>query len=586
MKKYIIAFLAVFIATLIAGCSHSSKKEGANWIWKSDEVALQFSRDLSQLYPSFGSYLGLREFDDKAEPLDLGIEEKSKEIHEVWLAKIERMLESETDPNLKIDYTILRDAIKESLESIALDEKYKVLIFRAGTRSVFGNLMGLINDQSPKERKAAGVERFKKMVRGFGEYKPYLVAAQEFSEWQLKKWRRGAFFPFRGEVEKYLSESESYQNGIEQILSQSGRDDWKEDFVAFKKRAKAYDQFVRERILPFARKSPRLPREIYILSLKQIGFDATPEELIALGQDGYKKLYKEFEERARKLAKKYSISSHSPKDVVIHLKQAQVTKPEEVRMLYQSAIDRLSKILKEKDYVTLPKTPAKFRLAGEAESKAQPVPHLNTPPLINNQGERPEFIIPTSKDGKLTSDDFSHAYIAINLAAHEARPGHDLQFSRILDEGSSLIRNHFAFNSVNAEGWGLYAEDLMFPYYNEEEQFFAIQMRLWRMARAFLDPQVQLGKIGKAQVIKVFHEELGVSKEMAQMEYDRYAFRSPGQAPAYYYGYRLILDSKERLKERFKDQWSEKCFHDTLLSYGLLPLKLSEKLMMETMTCN
>lgn len=46
----------------------------------------------------------------------------------------------------------------------------------------------------------------------------------------------------------------------------------------------------------------------------------------------------------------------------------------------------------------------------------------------------------------------------------------------------------FAFNSVNVEGWGLYAEAEMKPFEPLDGQLIALQHRLLRAARAFLDP--------------------------------------------------------------------------------------------------
>ena len=44
----------------------------------------------------------------------------------------------------------------------------------------------------------------------------------------------------------------------------------------------------------------------------------------------------------------------------------------------------------------------------------------------------------------------------MTLTAHEARPGHEMQFAKIIEAGVSVARALFAFNSTNVEGWGLY----------------------------------------------------------------------------------------------------------------------------------
>jgi len=44
------------------------------------------------------------------------------------------------------------------------------------------------------------------------------------------------------------------------------------------------------------------------------------------------------------------------------------------------------------------------------------------------------------------------------MTAHEARPGHELQFAAMVERGVSIAAPHSPSNSTNAEGWGLYAE--------------------------------------------------------------------------------------------------------------------------------
>ena len=242
-------------------------------------------------------------------------------------------------------------------------------------------------------------------------------------------------------------------------------------------------------------------------------------------------------------------------------------------------------VIQKNHLVTLPAKPLKIRLAGDAESAASPVPHLNPPPLVNNQGERPEFVVPTSSTGNLPYDDFSYKAAALVLTAHEGRPGHDLQFSSMLDNQVSIVRARYAFNSVNVEGWGLYAEDLVYPYLPLESQMVALQTRLWRIARMFLEPQIQLGKIQPERVIQLFTEELGVSREMAQLELNRYTFVKPGQAPTYYYGLLKLKGVRDAAIQALGKRFQLKCFNDAVLSVGLVPLEMVSKRLTSQLSC-
>jgi hypothetical protein len=83
------------------------------------------------------------------------------------------------------------------------------------------------------------------------------------------------------------------------------------------------------------------------------------------------------------------------------------------------------------------------------------------PRLIGNTGEFPYFVLPAlqpNEDGNIeASDDLAYA-TTWTLTAHEARPGHEMQFSSMIEGGVSITRVVFAFNSANVEGWALYAE--------------------------------------------------------------------------------------------------------------------------------
>ena len=199
-----------------------------------------------------------------------------------------------------------------------------------------------------------------------------------------------------------------------------------------------------------------------------------------------------------------------------------------------------------------------IRLATEAESAASPAPHIDPPRLVGNTGEPAEFVLPTSNPNAepgAVMDDFNYDAIAWTLTAHEARPGHELQFARMLERGVSTARVVFAFNSANVEGWALYAEAVMKKYLPLEGQIGALQMRMMREARAFLDPMLNLGLIEPDAAQRFLMEEVLLSEPMAKQEVDRYTFQAPGQATAYFYGYSRLNALRTRtelaLPERF-----------------------------------
>jgi uncharacterized protein (DUF885 family) len=226
-----------------------------------------------------------------------------------------------------------------------------------------------------------------------------------------------------------------------------------------------------------------------------------------------------------------------------------------------------------------------MRIASEAENAAQPAPHFQPPPLIGTKNEQGVFVLTTSnpgKDGKASSfDDFTYKAAAWTLTSHEGRPGHDLQFAAMVERGVSLARSLYAFNSVNVEGWALYAEAETKPYEPLDGQLIALQARLQRAARAFLDPMLNLGLVTRERGYEILTQDVCLSDGMANQELDRYTFRSPGQACAYFYGYTRLMELRTATEIALGHKFDRQAFNDFVIGEGLLPPDLLAKAVRE-----
>ena len=99
----------------------------------------------------------------------------------------------------------------------------------------------------------------------------------------------------------------------------------------------------------------------------------------------------------------------------------------------------------------------------------------------------------------------------------------------------------------------------------------ALQLRLLRAARAFLDPMLNLGLITPGRAHDILVNDVGISEAFAREEMDRFMFRSPGQATAYFYGYSRILQLRAHTEMALGNQFNLQQFNDFLLAQGLLP---------------
>jgi uncharacterized protein (DUF885 family) len=241
---------------------------------------------------------------------------------------------------------------------------------------------------------------------------------------------------------------------------------------------------------------------------------------------------------------------------------------------YEAAMRALDVIIEREGLATLPDEPARVRMATPAETAQSPAAHLDIPRLVGNTGEFPEFIVPNipqNEDGSWPDSDYAVRAGMWTLSAHEARPGHEMQFTTMLRGGVSTARATFAFNSANVEGWALYAEAISKPYMPLEGQLFSLQGRLLRAARIWLDPMLNLNLISSEEAKRVLMEDVLEDERSAQNEIERYTYRSPGQATAYYYGYENLQALRAQTELRLEDKFDQREYHDFILAQGLLP---------------
>jgi uncharacterized protein (DUF885 family) len=64
---------------------------------------------------------------------------------------------------------------------------------------------------------------------------------------------------------------------------------------------------------------------------------------------------------------------------------------------------------------------------------------------------------------------------------------------------------------------------------------------------------------------------MAIGESWAQNEVERYTYRMPGQATAYYYGYSKMQTLRLMTELKLQDDFDQQAFHDFVLEQGLLP---------------
>lgn len=547
-----------------------------DWVAKSDEYTKTRLEMDAKFGPENASRTGLDGYDDKIMDMTPGFDERYEKALRKVLAQHEKDLKNEKDPNVRQDLEIL---IADAKQTLATQEIYdrNLIDYSNLPQGVFYSMQALINPQIDESRHPAALVRLQKYTGMMDGYKPVFEHAKRETAIDLKN--KKLLGPYVKQLEKDLENMPRFIDGVRELFASSKVEGWEPAVAEFEKQVNDYAAWLRENLLPRARQESKLPAEVYAANLAAFGTTMDPQELISRATAGFMDIRIEMEAIARQIAEKRGMKSANYRDVIRELKKDQFTS-ENIMPAYRSRLEDLEAIVEKHDIVTLPERDALIRLASEAESAAQPAPHMQPPRMIGNTGEQGTFVLPLNNPNAepgAKMDDFLNDAMSWTLTVHEARPGHEMQFAKMVENGVSQARMLYAFNSANVEGWALYAEAVMLPYLPPEGQLMSLQMRLLRAARAFLDPMVNLGMVDYDKVYNFLVNEVVLSEPMATQEADRYTFRAPGQATAYYFGHMKMQELRAKTELALGDKFNEQEFHDFILAQGLLPPNLMAK---------
>ena len=563
-------FYSLLSLSFITSAKTEATVKSDNWVDRSNKVAYKILDSQAQFAPEFSGQQGISGYDEDIFDLEPNLHQRQQKIRRGNIKMLKGLLAKEQDPFMLNDLQIMIKSVEDGIESSQINYD-KVMPYGNIPGLIFAGFRGILNKQVPAERQKAALIRLKKYTGETKGFIPFVDKAKLRLQDRMNV--ANLILPYKGEVQQDIDRSATMISGLTSLFEASELKGWEKSLKLLQEQLTEYSTWVEKTILPNTRQSATLPRELYELQLKNYGVDASPEALMTTGQIAFMNIRNEMMALAPLVAKEKGYDTTDYRHVIELLKKEQIH-GDKLMQKYQSVMKTLDEIILENNLVTLPNEPARVRMASAAETAQQPAAHLDIPRLIGNTGEFPEFIVPKieqNEDGTWPDSDYAFPAMMWTLSAHEARPGHEMQFTTMLRGGVSTARGLFAFNSANVEGWALYAESITKPYMPLDGQLMSLQMRLLRAARIWLDPMLNLELITPAEAKRVLMEEVVEDDANAQNEIERYTYRSPGQATAYYYGYENLQALRARTELRLKDKFSAQKFHDFLLAQGLLP---------------
>ncbi len=543
------------------------------WIAKSNTEAQILLDTYARFFPEMASEIGVAGVDNRVADLGLALSDRIRAAFTSAARELDERRATVRDPRVVQDLEILRqDALLQAAIQEA-NQRYLLPGFDVAELAYSG-VRALLTEQVARERHPAAAIRLRRYAGLEEGYTPIAVLAEARVREQLGT--IGLLYPLRDELEQQLANSSLYLDGIAELLDQYKVKDGDKALKELRLQIAAYDDFLRREVLPGAREDFRLPAELYAIRLREVGVDIPAAELAARARTAFMEVRNQMIALAPVVARDLGLEASDYASVIRELRSRQVA-GEATLPLYRERLAVIEDIIRTRKIATLPEREAIIRLATTAESASVPSPQMKPPPFINNQGERGEFVLPLTMppvEGEAPArrlEDFTFDAVTWTLTAHEARPGHELQFASMVENGVSLARALFAFNSVNVEGWALYAEAETQPYLPLDGQLIALQFRLLRAARAFLDPGLQQGTISLDEARRVLVDEVVITEANAEQELQRYTFRAPGQATSYFYGYQRLLELRASTEVTLGSRFARQRFNDFVLAQGVLP---------------
>jgi uncharacterized protein (DUF885 family) len=166
-------------------------------------------------------------------------------------------------------------------------------------------------------------------------------------------------------------------------------------------------------------------------------------------------------------------------------------------------------------------------------------------------------------------------YNVAPLSLHEGEPGHHYQFQYMMEKGLPIYRMFAISASVFTEGWALYAENLGDYEHKDRDYFGKLAYEIFRSMRLVVDTGIHYYGWSYDRALNYMQKYVPLGKEL-EGELVRYICM-PAQALCYKMGEYKILEWKKKFMEKFNDV---KYFHKVLLEDGILPFEVLENKIM------
>jgi uncharacterized protein (DUF885 family) len=530
--------------------------------------------------PVQATFSGIHKYDDQLDKTDSASRKQHLKKAKEYLKKLNKFSSvakiHSKGAKLSLDEKMDWKMLKNSLEvEIAEEEKLRWLQRHASVypeAALFGSYILILRDFAPLNLRMKSVlGRLKQVPRLMKEGKQNLGRGRDIP----KIWTEIA-------IETTVSGKEFFKQMIPIFAEKVPR--LKKQLQAANQKAISafddYEDFLKNWLLPRSKGHFAVGEKFYnfLLSVHhQLPYAA--DDLLSVGN----RIIKQTQAEMKFLSKKID-TEKTWTEIVADLKKTHPPK-ENLLKFYEKEMAKARDFVKKRDLVTIPK--------GESLAMTEtPVFQRNVipygaymPPAPFEKKQEGMFWV-TPINEKLPQKQQEeqlqghNSCGAVLTALHEAYPGHHLQLVHS-NKVKSKVRREFG-TSLFAEGWALYCEELMYEegfYTKPQTRLLQLKDQLWRACRVVIDASLHTHRMSFNKAVDMLVDVAKLEKPNAIAEVKRYSY-TPTQPMTYIMGKMEILQLRDDFKKASGKTFNLKKFHDQLLSFGTIPIRMVRERML------
>lgn len=246
--------------------------------------------------------------------------------------------------------------------------------------------------------------------------------------------------------------------------------------------------------------------------------------------------------------------------------------PRELLETGKAMLRQCTDFVREKDLVRVPEEPVKVIEVPEFQ-RGVAVAYCDSPGPLDKGQDTFYMISPIPADWtEEQATSFLREYnnrSMQELTIHEAMPGHYLQLAHS-NAYPSTLRAVLGSGSF-IEGWACYAQDVMADngYMGGEALYKLVHLKwvLRMAANAILDPAIHVDGMTREAAMELMVKGAFQQEREAAGKWTR-AQLSSAQLPTYFVGWAEHWDLRRAVKARWGAGFTERRYHDTVLSFG------------------